>query len=89
MPKVLNFRVIIEQDEDGVFVASAPAIPGCHTQGETYEGAIKNIKNAIALCLDVAKDDSSYRAKIDFDAKDEKMRFLGIVKVPVRFSFSL
>ena len=35
--KDLQFKVLIEQDENGVFVASVPAIPGCHTQGNTYE----------------------------------------------------
>lgn len=64
MPKVLNYRVIIEQDEDGVFVASVPSIPGCHTQGDTYEEVLKNIKEAIELCLEVAKEDKSYRSKI-------------------------
>ncbi len=59
MPKVLNFKVLIEQDEDGVFVAHVPAIAGCHTQGRTYEEVIKNIKESIGLCLEVAKDDSS------------------------------
>lgn len=90
MPKVLNFRVIIEQDEDGVFVATVPAIPGCHTQGKTYEDSIKNVKEAIELCLEVAKDDTSYRAKIDLsETEDEKSRFLGVIKVPIRLGFSL
>lgn len=90
MPKVMNFRVIIEQDEDGVFIASVPAIPGCHTQGETYEEAIKNVKEAIGLCLEVAKDDPSYKAKIDWEeSRDESMRFLGVIKVPVKLGFSI
>jgi len=37
MEKYLNFKVIINQDEDGFFVASCQAITGCHTQGKTYE----------------------------------------------------
>lgn len=87
-PKKLHFKVLIEQDEDGMFVASVPALPGCHTQGKTYEEVIGNIKEAIELCLEVAKDDSSYRAKIDWDeASGEKMRFLGITQVPVEASF--
>ena len=89
MPKILNFRVIVEQDEDGVFVASVPAIPGCHTQGETYEEIVKNIKEAIELCLDVAKHDRIYRAKVDWsDTKDEN-RFIGVAKIPVKLGFSL
>jgi len=77
MPKIMNFRVIIEQDEDGVFVASVPAIPGCHTQGATYEDAVENVKEAIELCLEVAKDDRGYRAKIDWSETKDKNRFLG------------
>lgn len=87
---ILNFRVLIEQDENGIFVASVPAIPGCHTQGDTYEEAIKNIREAIELCLEVAKDNPSYKEKIDFsDTQPEKTRFLGITNIPIRFRFSL
>lgn len=60
MPKILNFKVILEQDEKGYFVASVPAIPGCHTQGKTYEEVLKNIKEAIELCLKVADSNPSY-----------------------------
>lgn len=89
MAKVLNFRVIIEQDEDGVFVASVPAIPGCHTQGASYEEVIKNIKEAIELCLEVAKEDKKYYQKIDWSGTDDgKFRFLGVTEVPVKFGFS-
>lgn len=89
MPKVLNYRVIIEQDEDGVFVASAPAIPGCYTQGDTYEEVITRIKEAIELCLEVAREDKSYRSKIDWSWIDEdKTKFLGVAEVPIKFNFS-
>jgi len=89
MAKVLNFRVIIEQDEDGVFVASVPAIPGCHTQGNSYEQVIKNIKEAIELCLEVAREDKKYYQKIDWSGTDDgKSRFLGVTEVPVKFGFS-
>ena len=44
----MKFRTIIEQDEDGVFVAECPALPGCISQGKTREEAIANIKDAIA-----------------------------------------
>lgn len=89
MPKVLNFKVIIEQDEDGIFVASAPSIPGCYTQGKTYEEAIKNVKEAIELCLEEAKENKSYHSKINWDENEEgRSKFIGIAEVPVRFSFS-
>lgn len=88
--KVLNFRVIVEQDEDGVFIASVPAIPGCHTQGDTYEETIENVKEAIKLCLEVARDNVRFKNKIDFGENiDEKTRFLGVVQIPVRLGFSL
>ncbi len=43
-----QYRVIIEQDEDGVFVAEVPSLPGCVSQGHTRAEAIANIKDAIA-----------------------------------------
>lgn len=41
------YRVLIEKGEDFGYVAHCPAIPGCHSQGETIEEAIENIKDAI------------------------------------------
>ena len=49
----MKFDVTIDRDEDGVWIVECPAIPGCVSQGKTKEGAIKNIKEAIALCLEV------------------------------------
>lgn len=48
----MKYRVLIEQDEDGVFVAEVPSLPGCISQGETREQAVENIKEAIALYLE-------------------------------------
>lgn len=47
--KILNFRVLIEQDEDGIFVASVPSLQGCYTEGDTFEETIKNAKDVIKL----------------------------------------
>ncbi len=44
----MKYRIIVEQDEDGVFVAEAPALPGCVSQGGTREEAVANVKDAIA-----------------------------------------
>ena len=44
----VRFRVLIEQDEDGVFVATCPSLPGCVSQGKTREEARTNIRDAIA-----------------------------------------
>jgi predicted RNase H-like HicB family nuclease len=46
------FHVIVEQDEAGYFVAECPALKACYTQGRTFEEAIENIKDVIALCLE-------------------------------------
>lgn len=51
--KVYNFPVIITQDEDGVFLADAPALQGCHTQAKTLSELYKRIEEAIELCLEV------------------------------------
>lgn len=86
MPRIKNFKVIIEQDEDGVFIADVPAIPGCYTQGKTYEEAVKGIKEVIELCLEEAKEDPAYRAKIDLERTSHD-KFLGVTSVPVTISF--
>jgi antitoxin HicB len=51
----LKYRVLIEPDEDGVFVAEVPALPGCLSQGRTRAEAIANIKEAIAAYLESLK----------------------------------
>lgn len=43
----MKYRIIVEQDEDGVFVAQCPTLPGCVSQGKTRQEAIENIKDAI------------------------------------------
>ena len=43
----MRYRVLIEQDEDGAYVAEVPALPGCISQGKTRSEAIDNIKQAI------------------------------------------
>ncbi len=49
----MKFNVTIDQDEDGVWIVECPSIPGCVSQGETREEALENVKEAIALCLEV------------------------------------
>jgi len=43
----MKFRIIIEQDEDGNYIAQCPTLPGCISQGKTREEALINIKDAI------------------------------------------
>lgn len=43
----MRFRAVIEQDEDGKFVAHGPSLPGCWSQGDTHDDAKRNIADAI------------------------------------------
>lgn len=51
-----TFTVLIEQDEDGIYVAKVPDILGCYTQGKTVEQAMERIKEAIQVCLEAEKE---------------------------------
>lgn len=53
---MMQLTVTIDRDEDGVWVAECPAIPGCVSQGETKDEAVVNIREAIALCLEVRSE---------------------------------
>jgi predicted RNase H-like HicB family nuclease len=48
----MKFRVLIEPDEDGVFVAVVPSLPGCVSQGATRAEALENVREAIGLYLE-------------------------------------
>jgi predicted RNase H-like HicB family nuclease len=49
----MKFQVTVDRDEDGIWIAECPAIPGCISQGDTKAEALTNIREAIRLCLDV------------------------------------
>jgi predicted RNase H-like HicB family nuclease len=49
----MKFVTTLERDEDGVWIAECPAIPGCVSQGHTHDEALVNIREAIAACLEV------------------------------------
>jgi predicted RNase H-like HicB family nuclease len=51
----VKFRVLIEQDEDGTFVASVPSLPGCVSQGATRREVLQNVQEAIAGYLESLK----------------------------------
>jgi len=67
-----TFHVIIEQDEDGIYVGRVPQLPGCVSQGDTLDELIKNMKEAIELYLEVSKD-----------SDEESIKFVGIQEVEV------
>jgi predicted RNase H-like HicB family nuclease len=56
----MKLHIIIEKDEAGYFVAEVPALPGCLSQGKTYEEAINNIKEAIEGWFEVMESKKSY-----------------------------
>ena len=62
-----TYTVLIEQDEDGIYVAKVPDIIGCHTQGKTVSEVMKRIKEAIQVC---SKDENI-----------EPLKFIGIQQV--------
>jgi predicted RNase H-like HicB family nuclease len=51
----VKYRVLIEQDEDGIFVAEVPALPGCISQGNTRKEVLRNIQEAITAYLESLK----------------------------------
>lgn len=68
------FHVLIEQDEDGVYVGRVPELRGCLSQGDTLDELLTNIREAIALCLEV---------QADKPVEEEKLRFIGVQAVEV------
>jgi len=51
----MKYRILIEQDEDGIFVAECPSLPGCISQGKTRGEALENIQDAIKGYLESLK----------------------------------
>lgn len=66
-----EFDVVIERDSDGYYVASVPALPGCHTQAKTLDKLMERIREAAELCLEVQGDDV------------EQLEFVGLQKISV------
>jgi len=74
--QILDFTVLIEQDENGIFIAKVPEIDGCYTQGKTLQEVLERIKEAIEVCLESDKEDIN------------PLKFVGIQKVRVEKSVS-
>ena len=74
--KVKEFEVVImEDEEEGGYIAIVPALPGCHTQGDSLEELINNVKEAIELYLETLSEEE--REEI------LKQKFAGIQRVKV------
>lgn len=56
--KTIHVPIIIETDEDGVFIVSCPQFKGCHTFGKTIDEALARIKEAIELCMEDSQPES-------------------------------
>jgi predicted RNase H-like HicB family nuclease len=66
-----EFDVIVERDSEGYYVASVPALPGCHTQAKSLDELMERAKEAIRLCLEV-------------EGKDvESLNFVGIQRITI------
>ena len=53
MKRHQKFTVLIERDEEGYYVATVPALRGCHTQAKNLDTLMKRVREAVELCLDV------------------------------------
>ena len=73
---VKTFHVVIEQDEDGIYVGKVAELQGCLSQGDTLDELMKNIKEAIELCLEVQS-----KEKIQVD--EGQIKFVGVQEIEV------
>ena len=78
--KELQFKVLIEQDENGLYVASVPELPGCYTQGKTLEEARKRIREAIELVLESDREIREEKLKSPLSSS----HFFGIEEITIR-----
>lgn len=69
--KVKDFTVVIEQDEDGMYIGKVPDIPGCYTQGKTVQQVLERIQEAIQVCIESEKEEII------------PLKFIGLQKVKV------
>ena len=60
--RVMKFKVLVEKDEDGYYVADVPELQGCHTQAKNKKELMKRVKEVIELCLE---DDNPIIRKVD------------------------
>ena len=70
--RLLKYSAVIERDEDGVYVASIPELPGCHSQSRNLDELTQRIREAAELYLEVA------------DGETEKREFVGIQIIEVQ-----
>ena len=79
--KKYNFTVVYEKQPDGSYVVSVPALPGCHTEGRTFEEAKKMIVDAIRSYVGSLRKHGEAIPKDTF-----KNQFIGSVEVPIELA---
>ena len=56
----MNLRIVLEPSDDGGYTAYVPSLPGCISEGDTREDALRNIREAIKLYLEPVEDDAAH-----------------------------
>ena len=82
----MQHRVTIVQDEDGVFIAEVPSLPGCITQGATRTEAVKNIEQAIEIYIESIK---AHGAPIPPPIRKETVKFDEAIKALSKLNYEL
>ena len=82
LSKKLQFKVIIEQDEDGIYVASVPELQGCYTQERTLEQVRKRIEEVIELILESDKNIREEKLR----SPTSTPRFFGIEDIEIQYA---
>ena len=72
----MKLKVVLEPSQDGGYTVTVPSLPGCISEGDTRDEALRNIREAIELYLDPVEDDAS------FGPDAEQARDSGMSKVP-------
>lgn len=61
----MKFRIVLEKSDEGGFTVTVPSLPGCISEGDTKDEAMKNIQEAIELYLEPVEDDDVYSPKAE------------------------
>ena len=71
----LHFPIVIEQDEDNVYIVSCPVFKGCHSYGKTVDEALNNIREVIEMCIEEKNETST-----------ETNRFIGFREIQINLN---
>lgn len=69
---ILDFTVLIEQDEDGIYIAKVPELEGCYSQGKNLSEVLSRVREAIEVCLEGNKEEFN------------PLKFIGIQKLSIK-----